>query len=119
MKAFIAGIITLSILIGAVIANGIFISQRTDELLRELSLLSEDVKNADSIDFSREWDTWRPFISLTVHREAVDDIDDTLELMELYIGTENSAGYLSSKKKLHCTIERLRKTESFSLSRIF
>ena len=119
MKAFIAGIITLSLLIGAVVANGIFIIRRTDELLRELSLLPEDVATADCKKFADEWKKWSPFISLSVQREAVDDIDDTLEQMKLYIKTQNSAGYLSSKKKLHCTIERLRKTESFSLSRIF
>lgn len=119
MKAFIAGIITFSLLISAVIANAFLIINKTDELLFELDALSDDATVADVSTFIKKWESSRLWIALTVHRENVDNIDDTLDQLILFRKIGNSEGYLSAKKKLHCTVERLRKTESFSLSRIF
>ena len=119
MKAFICGAVTLTLLIGAVIANGILIIKKTDALLFEIENLSDDIEDADSSLLLDKWESSRTWIALTVHRETVDDIDDTLAKMETYIKTGNEEAYLVSRTYLKCLTERLQKTESFSVSRIF
>jgi len=119
MKAFIAGIITLSLLIFAVTGNAFLIMKKTASLLREVEALPDSSIEADASALQEEWEGSRLWIALTVHRENVDDIDDTLSLLILEIKEGNDTGYLASKTQLYCIIERLRSTESFSLSRIF
>lgn len=119
MKAFIAGIITLSLLIGAVVANAFLIMDRTKHLILALERLPDDPLEADVPSFAKAWEDSRSWISLTVHRDNVDEIDDTIEQLKLYWQKGNVICYLSAKEKLLCTVERLKKTESFSLSRIF
>lgn len=119
MKAFIAGVVTLSLLITAVTVNAFLIISKTDSLLSHLEALPESVKDADESDLLKEWDSSRMWIALTVHRENVDDIDDSLAQLSLYIRKENAQGYLCERTRLYEIIERLKKTESFSVSRIF
>ena len=119
MKAFIAGIITLSLLITAVCINTFYIMKMTNSLIASLEALPSECEIADLHSFCDEWESSKVWIALTVHRENVDEIDDTLEQLKLYCQTGNEAAYLSAKEKLLCITERLRKTESFSLSRIF
>ncbi len=119
MKAFLAGIITLSLLIGAVCTNTFYILKKTDSLISSLKSLPDNCNEADLTTFSKEWEDSRVWIALTVHRENIDDIDDTLELTKLFCRIGNESAYLTAKEKLLCIAERLRKTESFSLSRIF
>ena len=119
MKAFICGIITLTTLIAAVITNTIFITKKTDIIINEIESLPEYCASADLSALSREWNDIRSFISLTVHRENIDDIDDTIEQLVLSVSSRNEQSYLYQKTKLLCIAKRLKKTESFSLSRIF
>ena len=119
MKAFICGIITITILIGAVVANTYFITKKTDRIIDDITSLPNNAKQADLSALSMDWEDIRPFISITVHRENVDDIDDTLEQLKLSVKEGNDHTYLINKTKLLCTAKRLKKTESFSLSRIF
>lgn len=119
MKAFISGIITIVILIGAVVANTVFLTKKTEKIIEDIISLPDNVEAADLSKLSDDWESIRSFISLTVHRENVDDIDDTIELLKLSKATDNEQAYLIHKTKLLCTAKRLKKTESFSLSRIF
>ena len=119
MKAFIAGLITLALLIAAVTANAFLIVQKTDSLLSKLSALPENAEDANERELLCEWERSRLRIALTVHRENVDDIDDTLSQLSLEIARANDTGYLQRKTQLYSIVERLKKTESFSLSRIF
>lgn len=119
MKAFIAGVITLSLLITTITVNAILIINKTDRILEEINALSESVETADDTRLQMLWKNSRSWIALTVHRENVDDIDDILTQLELEIAEQNSLGYLREKKKLLTTVKRLKKTESFSFSRIF
>ncbi len=119
MKAFICGLTTLALLICAVFANTVFISKKTDIMIDRITSLPDSTDNADLSPLLFEWDSIRALISLTVHRENVDDIDDTLEQLELSVALGHELSYRSYKTKLLCTTKRLKKTESFSLSRIF
>ena len=119
MKAFIAGVITLSLLVASITVNAFLITKKTDSILHEINSLSESVSAADDSDLQLLWQRSRFWIALTVHRENVDDIDDTLSQLELEIKEQNSIGYLREKQKLLSIVKRLKKTESFSLSRIF
>lgn len=119
MKAFICGIITIAVLIGAVVANTVFITKRTERIIEEIDSLPDTAKTADLSALSDHWESSRTIISLTVHRENVDDIDDTLEQLKLSVRKGDDHTYLINKTKLLCTAKRLKKTESFSLSRIF
>lgn len=119
MKAFICGVITLSLLICAITVNAILIIKKTDSILHEIALLSDDVEEADDSRLQLLWQESRVWIALTVHRENVDDIDDTLSQLELEIREKNTIGYLREKEKLLTIVKRLKKTESFSFSRIF
>ena len=119
MKAFIIGVITLSILLSAVTVNSFFVAHRTDELLSEINSLPENAAEADISNIQGKWKSMRKWISLTVHRKNIDSIDDTIVLLSIEIDSENDGGYLREKARLLTIIERLRKTETFSLSRIF
>ena len=119
MKAFIAGVITLSLLITAVTVNGFLIVKKADALISEIRALPDSPGEADDTQLKKEWEGSRVWIALTVQRENVDDIDDTLAQLSLEIAEKNDIGYLASKTRLLCMIERLKITESFSLSRIF
>lgn len=119
MKAFIAGVITLSLLLCAVTLNAFLIINKTDNLLSEISALPDSPKNADDTMVRKLWEDSRTWIALTVHRENVDDIDDTLAQLSLEIRENNTALYQKEKTRLLQIVERLKKTESFSLSRIF
>ncbi len=119
MKAFIAGAVTLSLLIGIIITNAFLICSKTDNILAEIDDLAKTAGDADPTQLCLLWEESRSWIALTVHRENVDDIDDTLCQLTLEIESENDIGFLRQKTKLRQIVERLRKTESFSLSRIF
>ena len=119
MKSFLAGLITLALLITAVCVNTFYIIKKTDGLIRSLERLPLECSEADTTAFSEEWENSKAWIALTVHRENVDEIDYTLELLRLHCRSGNKEGYLSARQKLLCIAERLRETESFSLSRIF
>ncbi|MBE6587812.1 MAG: DUF4363 family protein [Ruminococcaceae bacterium] len=119
MKAFIAGVITLTLLITAVTLNAFLIVSKTDSILREIDALPDSSNDADCSLLLQEWEDSRLWIALTVHRENVDDIDDTLALLSLYIEKGNQQGYLCERTRLYEIVERLKKTESFSPSRIF
>jgi len=119
MKAFIAGVITLTILICAVTLNAVFISKKTDKLISIIDTLSNDLQSADSSDLENEWDKSKGWFALTVHRESIESIDDTIALLKTETEAGNETGYLVARTQLGCLMERLRKTESFSLERIF
>lgn len=118
MKPFITGIITLTILILAVILNSIFITQKADALLKELNSLPIDLQSADTSDITEAWSKWSPFLSASVSRKKIDEIDDAIRQLELYVRSGNEFSYVSCREHLICLFERLRETESFSLSRI-
>ena len=119
MKAFIAGVITLSVLTVCITVASIFITGRTDRLLSVIDSLPESVSKADSYALSAIWDQSRTLFSLSVHRKDVDNIDDTIEKMKIYIKEGNETGYLVTLTELRCLMERLKKAESFSPERIF
>ena len=119
MKAFISGAVTLSLLIAIIITNAFLICSKTDEILSEIDSLSSVASESDPAELCLLWEECRSWVALTVHRENVDDIDDTLSQLTLEIESENDIGFLRQKAKLRQIVERLRKTESFSLSRIF
>ena len=119
MKACISGVITLSLLITTITVNAILITKKTDAILDEINALSDSVESADDSNLQLIWQKSRAWIALTVHRENVDDIDDTLSQLELEIREQSSIGYLREKERLLTIVKRLKKTESFSFSRIF
>ena len=119
MKAFIAGVITLSLLISAVSINAFFITRKTDELISLLEAMPDYCREDAEVDFLSAWESAQVWIALTVDRKNVDDIDDTLKQLRLHCREGNTQGYLVCREKLLCTVKRLKKTESFSLSRIF
>lgn len=119
MKAFIAGIITLSILIAAVTFNGIFVCRQIQALSDETRALSSDITLANCEALTELWKSSSPFITLSVSRSSVDEIDDTITLMINDIKTGNETAYLVSRTKLICLFDRLKETESFNLRRIF
>lgn len=119
MKAFVAGIITLSLLVCAVCANAFLIIQKTDSLIECIESLPHSAKEADEAELFFQWRRSQKWIALTVHRDNVDDIDDTLEQLSLEIDLGNDHGYMVARTKLLCIMERLKETESFSLKRIF
>lgn len=119
MKAFIAGITTLTLLIGAITTNAVMITKKTDDILKIIDELPLSASDADARELCLLWEKTRPWIAVAVHRENVDDIDDTLSQLTAEISLQSDSGYLRQKTKLRDIVERLRKTESFSLSRIF
>lgn len=119
MKAFIAGIITLSLLIGAVCANAFSIINNTDKLISSIDALPDNTAIEKIDELQSIWERCKRHISLSVRRDNIDVIDDTMEQLKLYCREKDEPAYLYAKKRLLCTIKRLRKTESFSLSRIF
>ena len=119
MKAFIAGVITLSLLISAITVNSFFILKKTDDIIDEIKELPQSVSEADDAQLQRVWKKSHSWIALTVHRENVDEIEDTLSQLRIEISEQNDIGYLREKEHLLTIAKRLKKTESFSLSRIF
>ncbi len=119
MKAFISGVITLSLLTVFITLSGILITRRTDKILSVIDSLPSEISSADPSALSNIWERSQIWFSLTVHREDVDNIDDTIEKLKTHIKTGNETGYLVALTELECLIERLRSTESFSLDRIF
>ncbi|MBE6713834.1 MAG: DUF4363 family protein [Ruminococcaceae bacterium] len=119
MKAFIAGVVTLSVLITAVIANGFLVIGKTDRLLCEIAALPDEIEKADTSAIEKEWLSSEIWIALTVNRSTVDDIEDTLAQLICDIEAGNRIGYLVSRTKLECLFERLKQTETFNPKRIF
>lgn len=119
MKAFIAGIVTITFLVFSVSLNAVMINRKTSEILEKLEKLPKSSYDTDVSSLITEWEGSKTWIALTVHRENVDDIDDTLAQLRLEADRHNDIGYQAELKKMICLVKRLRETESFSLKRIF
>ena len=107
MKAFIAGVITLSLLIATITVNAFLIIKKTDIILDEIGSLADTVDKADDSKLQILWQKSRAWIALTVHRENVDDIDDTLSQLELEIKEQNNMSTI----EIQAQIESLRALE--------
>ena len=119
MKAFLIGTATLITLITIVCINALYISRDTRALLSLVEGLENSTALADTSSLCEKWESSKKLIALSVHRETIDSIDDSIAQLTLAVKTGNESLYHTSREQLLCIIKRLRETESFSLKRIF
>lgn len=119
MKAFITGMITLILLIFAVTINSVLITDRANRMLRRINELPISVEESETYALTREWEGCQGLISASVSRKKIDEINDTIRQLNVYIRTKNTFSYLACREHLLCLFEHLLETESLSFGRIF
>ena len=121
MKGFIAAIITLCLLIGGIIWNGIWINRT----LGELASVVESISGCSSDDqlslCSVLWDRWkdcRTLIAITVSHSEVEMIDSRIVSLTAYARHNESSDFDSTLAQLKEEIEFLHRSESFTIEGI-
>ena len=121
MKSFIASLVTLAVLCGAVCANCIYVENRLSELIEICDSLPDSVQDATKAHMTKlcdKWESCRRYISFTVDHREVDAIGDAVSLLSVCVKTESSEQYAAALEQLSGLLNRLAESEALTLDGI-
>ena len=121
MKSFIASLVTLAVLCGAVCANCIYVENRLSELIEICDSLPDSVQDTSKAAVTKlceKWESCRRYISFTVDHREVDAVDDAVSLLSVCVKTESSEQYAAALDQLSGLLNRLAESEALSLDGI-
>ena len=129
MKTFIIAMCLFSVLCAFVFSGAYYISnicEELEELSRNLPSPADELSEIFDDDFdiyfgelSNTWQKYRPFIRFATghsESEAVDDLLDDIRARHAY---GDYAGYVSAKRLLSSSFERIKNNEELSGDCIF
>lgn len=119
MKAFIFGVIILSILLCAIIANSFYVSRVCGEI-SELALLLESSPDASRVnDLSILWDNCRQLLSYSIRANEIELMETLIESLKSTIDSDNPAEFKKSCRLVSSLALELSSYEKLSLESIF
>lgn len=124
MKIFITAVVILSILIGGVCANGIYLHKRLCAMI-DAVLLLPDAVDADMKEYTDAigtlhplWDETRPIAMITVSALRIEHIDRAIGNIKVGWEAGDDAAYREARGELLLLLQRLRAIESCSFSTV-
>ena len=121
MKGFIAAVITLSLLIGGIIWNGIYIHRTTGELIRDTETIENSTEDTrvDLLDeLHKKWIKVRPVLAITVSHTEIEAIGSRIAALSEYAKTEDDSEFLATLAQLREDLEFLHRSEALTLEGI-
>ena len=121
MKGFIASVITLCLLIGAIIWNGIWVHGRIGDLMASAERLAE-AEIADRADLTKElhaaWRDCRRILTVTVSHTEIEGIDSRMASLLSYTDPDESTDFDAALSQLREELGYLHQSESLTLEGI-
>ncbi|MBE6708963.1 MAG: DUF4363 family protein [Ruminococcaceae bacterium] len=121
MKGFIAAIITLCLLIGGIIWNGIWVNHTLSDLTFTVDSISECENPKRSELCSVLWSKWkncRRILAITVSHSEIEEIDSRIVSLFSFAEHNEDADFDSILSQLKEELEYLHLSELFSLEGI-
>ncbi len=121
MKGFIAAIMTLCLLTGAIIWNGMWVHRTLGELT-DITDEIEKSSNNDRVPLSEElfnkWKKCRHILSITVSHTEIETIDSRIVSLVSYAENEEESDFDAALAQLSEDLEYLHRSESLTVEGI-
>lgn len=121
MKGFIASVVTLCLLAGLIIWNGIWVHRTTAELISRTEVL-EDAKADERTKLSEElfhrWERHRHILAITVSHTEIETIDTRIVSLKSYAKDGEEGDFNATLAQLKEEFEFLHRSESLTLEGI-
>lgn len=121
MKGFIASLVTLCLLIGGIIWNGIWIHRTLGDLINTAQSLAKTAEE-DREDISKElrgkWNECRHLLAITISHTEVESIDSRIVALVAYAQNGEDADFDATLQQLREELEYLHRSESLTVEGI-
>lgn len=121
MKGFVASIITLCLLIGCIIWNGIWVHGTLGELTERADSLTEvsaEEREALAKELYDRWKDCRRILAITVSHTEVEGIDSRIVSLITYAENGEDSDFDAALSQLREELEYLHRSESLTLEGI-
>ena len=121
MKGCIVALTILTLILGTVVVNAVFVRNATESLLEGLSSLSEvpdPTRTPEAVAAVRkDFESLRPYLGLTVAHSTLDRVTEALLLLETQSRTA-PADYASTRTLLCELVQEIARLEKLSVRNI-
>jgi len=121
MKGFIASVITLCILVGLIVWNGIWIHRTTSELIdRTKALVTSAAEDRETVseELYERWKKCRRILAITVSHTEIESIDSRIVSLKAYAADGDDGEFLATAAQLREELEFLHRSEALTLEGI-
>lgn len=121
MKGFIASIITLCLLIGCIVWNGIWVHKTLESLMDSAEALTqaeENVREEQTRELYNKWKDCRSLLSVTVSHTEVESIDSRIVSLVSFAENGEDSDFDAILAQLREELEYLHRSESLTLEGI-
>ena len=121
MKGCIVALTILTLILGTVVVNAVFVRNATESLLEDLSSLSDvpdPTRTPEAVAAVRkDFESLRPYLGLTVAHATLDRVTEALLLLETQSRTA-PADYASTRTLLCELVQEIARLEKLSVRNI-
>ena len=121
MKGFIASAVTLCLLIGCIIWNGIWVNKTLGGLSDSANALveaAEEDRQAMAEELYNKWKDCRRILTVTVSHTEIEGIDTRIVSLVTYAETGEDSDFDATLSQLREELEYLHRSESLTLEGI-
>ena len=121
MKGFIASVVTLCILIGLIVWNGIWLHRTMADLLdrtKSLESATAEEREALSSELFEKWKKCRKALSITVSHTEIESIDSRIVSLKAYAKDGEDGEFYAALAQLREELEFLHRSESLTVEGI-
>ena len=120
MKGFVISLVILFVLTGAVIGNGIFVHEKTGELISMIDGMPTDAADAKTActALKQTWDSYEAVFGLTVNHAEIEAIGAQITALAVWAAAERDAEYTATLAALREELDYLRRSESLCFESI-
>lgn len=121
MKGFIASVITLSLLIGVIVWNGIWVHCTLEELTEmtdAVSAESADGRARRTEELFKKWKDCKHILGITISHTEIESIESHIISVSVYAENEEDSDFDEALALLRDELEYLHRSESLTLEGI-
>lgn len=123
LKVKIFAVALLFLLIGAAVANTVFLTRGIDRITESVRALKIDEPTeeaeAEAKDLYEDYRRWEQFFSLTVSHRDLTDVESLFSEMLGYLGVSDADGARVAKSRLIDALSHLRRLSGFNIGSVF
>lgn len=121
MKGFIASVITLCVLIGCIVWNGIWVHHTLEDLIEETDTVSA-ASDDDRVNLTKEllskWENCKHILGITVSHTEIESIESRIVSIVTYAENKEDSDFDATVALLREDLEYLHRSESLTLEGI-
>ena len=120
MKAFIAALVLLAILIGIVTGGSILLSASTQALSEQAMLLSEKEGREEQLAaFEKAWDAKRAWYMLVLNTNEIGKVDEAVAEVRASLESKSDSDYAIAVAELQEACSHMHELVGFRIEQIF